>query len=79
MCGSTIHGKLTITGVNASPFFTANLGDPGEFLQAGPVTDCPGNTIDGSVFVSNDRFLEIEGKTADRIVAWLLKAERVEL
>jgi hypothetical protein len=35
----------------------------GLVVQGGPVTDCPGNTITGSVFISNDLFLEVEGNT----------------
>jgi hypothetical protein len=63
ICGSSINGSVSISNVVDTPGFHANIGDPGEVVQSGPVRDCPGNTIHGSVSVSNVQFLEIEGNT----------------
>lgn len=58
LCGTHFHGKVELTNVTSSFRF----GDPGEVIQFGTPPDCPGNTVDGSLFVSNSR-LEIEGNT----------------
>lgn len=64
ICGSTLHGKLELINVQ-SPFanFPTFIGDPGEILQLGPHHDCPGNIIDGSVFVIGSHRIEIEANT----------------
>jgi hypothetical protein len=60
MCLTDFHGSVKVSNVTSGLML---IGDPGEPFQAGPHTDCPGNTIDGSLFVTNSRILEIEGNT----------------
>lgn len=61
ICGSTFEGSVKISNVVADPTFPMLLGDPGEFVQFGPHPDCPGNTINGSLFISTSAVIEIEG------------------
>jgi hypothetical protein len=75
--GSTIHGSLTVTGVNASPGFPSTVGDPGEPSQGGPVADCPANTIDSSVYLTNDQFFELEANTIGGSV--VIKSSTVDI
>ena len=78
ICKSTLNGSVTISDINSpNPFFPTIVGDPGEPIQAGPVPDCPGNTINGSLFVTNSRFLEIEGNSIDGSV--FLDTSTIEL
>jgi hypothetical protein len=64
ICGSALHGTLTLTGVQGLAGVPALVGDPGEPLfQAGPHPDCLGNTIEGAVVVTNSSNLELEGNT----------------
>jgi hypothetical protein len=60
-CGSTFEGSVTWNNVVSSVVFPSRIGDPGEAFQLGPHLDCPGNTIDGSLFVSNTVAAEFEG------------------
>jgi hypothetical protein len=58
ICDSTL-ASLTVTGVTGT-FIPMPIGDPGEVIQAGPVPDCPGNTLTGSLTVTNSHNVEIE-------------------
>ena len=56
-CGSHFHGQVELLNLTSLTRF----GDPGEAFEAGTPTDCPANTLDGSLFVTNSRTVEIEG------------------
>ena len=66
ICGSQINGDVTIRDNNTEQWF---VGDPGDLFFANG--DCAGNTIHGSVFMTNSNFArrtdgepsEIEGNT----------------
>ena len=55
ICESNITGDLKLDSMTQYVF-----GDPREFITLGPVLDCPGNTIGGSVIVRNSHGLEME-------------------
>jgi len=60
ICNSTISGNVTISNATITPF-NMNIGDP-DVAEAGFL--CPGNTINGSLMMSNvSGFVEIEGNT----------------
>ena len=60
MCNSMINGNVTISNATITPF-RMNVGDP-DPGEAG--FSCPGNTINGSLLMSNvTGFVEIEGNT----------------
>ena len=61
ICGSTLDGSVKISNITAAGTFPMLVGDPGEVVQAGPHPDCPGNTINGSLFISTSAVIEIEG------------------
>lgn len=61
ICGSTLDGSVKISNITAAGTFPMLVGDPGEVVQNGPVPDCPGNTINGSLFISTSAVIEIEG------------------
>jgi hypothetical protein len=55
---------LKLNNIVSASNFPTLVGDPNEFFfTAGPHSDCPRNTIDGSVFVTNSQNLEIEGNS----------------
>lgn len=56
-CGSHFHGKVELLNLKSLTRF----GDPGEVFETGTPPDCPANTLDGSLFVTNSRTVEIEG------------------
>jgi hypothetical protein len=58
-CGSHFHGKVYLS--NLTTF--AEFGDPGEIVDIGTPPDCPGNTLDDSLFVTNSHIVEIEVNT----------------
>ncbi len=60
LCGTHFKGTVRLSNVNTGRFL---LGDPGEPINFGTPTDCPANTIDGSLFVTNSKFVEIETNT----------------
>jgi hypothetical protein len=58
VCGSTLD-SLTVSGITGT-FAAMPIGDPGEVLEAGPVPDCPGNTLTSSLTITNSHNVEIE-------------------
>jgi hypothetical protein len=59
-CGNDIHGDVNITGADATQVF---IGDVGEgFFSNG---DCTGNTIHGSVSLSDSNFVRFDGEPGE--------------
>jgi hypothetical protein len=74
MCNSTINGNVTISNATISPY-RMNIGDP-DLAEAG--FSCPGNTINGSLLMSNvNGLVEIEGNTITGSVT-LLNSNNVD-
>jgi len=73
VCGNDIHGDVVVSNVSNGGAFLF-LGDPED-----PPFDvpCPGNTIHGSLSISNSASLEVEGNTITGSVS--LDASTLEL
>src|SRR5579871_1354600 len=59
ICGSHLNGAVLLTG-GGTTGLPYRIGDPGEAIPSGP-SDCPGNTINGSLTVNDAENIEIEG------------------
>jgi hypothetical protein len=67
ICGSTLD-SVNVSQVSGT-FTQMHIGDPGEPFQAGVVADCPANTINGSLTLTDSTNVEIEGNTISGSVA----------
>jgi hypothetical protein len=58
ICKSSLGSDLRLSNfASGAPFW---IGDPGEPIFASVPADCPGNTIGGSLYVTNSQLVEIE-------------------
>jgi len=74
ICGNDIHGAVHLNNVTVVPFglFEGTIGDPDSALRS-----CPGNTISGSVHMSNSSVFAVESNSVGGSV--LLSGSTLEL
>jgi hypothetical protein len=58
ICKSWLGADLKLSNINNGAGFV--VGDPGEPIYASVPSDCPGNTIGGTLTVTNSLLIEIE-------------------